>query len=306
MEQGIIAMGVPAQEGDVSVQSGLLPGRRPDQGVDQRLQLPERDLPARADLIAVDHGQSEMDELLAERDTVNRPPVHDHRRGHRAAVGRQGRGVEIKDVSLQGMKRSMSRQAEAERERRARIITADGEFQASKRLAAAANVVADNAATCGCGCSRPSRREVAAERNSTLVMPIPVELLRFFDEFTPSSGPTASAEDSASMGDFSDGAGQERNRPSRRWPTRPPSTRTCRSTSRTFLPSRSCHRLRRARSAPFHAVREDKGSSGGTGRPQTRRTTEPRPASSLNNQCRGRPGARPPAYGCRALPLPFA
>ncbi len=89
--------------------------------------------------------------------------------------------VEIKDVSLpEGMKRSMARQAEAERERRARIITADGEYQASKRLAAAANVMARDPAALQLRLLQ-TVVEVAAEKNSTLVMPIPVELLRFFD-----------------------------------------------------------------------------------------------------------------------------
>jgi regulator of protease activity HflC (stomatin/prohibitin superfamily) len=89
--------------------------------------------------------------------------------------------VEIKDVSLpEGMKRSMSRQAEAERERRARIIVADGEYQASKRLAAAANVMARDPAALQLRLLQ-TVVEVAAEKNSTLVMPIPVELLRFFD-----------------------------------------------------------------------------------------------------------------------------
>ena len=82
------------------------------------------------------------------------------------------------------MKRSMSRQAEAERERRARIITADGEYQASKRLAAAANVMARDPAALQLRLLQ-TVVEVAAEKNSTLVMPIPVELLRFFDKFTP-------------------------------------------------------------------------------------------------------------------------
>ena len=89
--------------------------------------------------------------------------------------------VEIKDVSLpEGMKRSIARQAEAERERRARIIVADGEYQASKRLAAAANVMARDPAALQLRLLQ-TVVEVAAEKNSTLVMPIPVELLRFFD-----------------------------------------------------------------------------------------------------------------------------
>jgi hypothetical protein len=116
--------------------------------------------------------------------------------------------VEIKDVSLpESMKRSMSRQAEAERERRARIITADGEYQASKRLAAAANVMARDPAALQLRLLQ-TVVEVAAEKNSTLVMPVPVELLRFFDKFTPPSAPAGgqqrSAADSASLADFGD------------------------------------------------------------------------------------------------------
>jgi regulator of protease activity HflC (stomatin/prohibitin superfamily) len=93
--------------------------------------------------------------------------------------------VEVKDVALpDSMKRSMSRQAEAERERRARVIAADGEFQASKRLADAARAMA---ATPGALQLRLLQTvvDVAAEKNSTLVMPFPVELLRFFDRVAP-------------------------------------------------------------------------------------------------------------------------
>jgi regulator of protease activity HflC (stomatin/prohibitin superfamily) len=76
------------------------------------------------------------------------------------------------------MKRSVSRQAAAERERRARIITADGEYQTSKRLAAAANVMARG----GAAAAAADRGRGRLERNRTLVMPVPVELLRFFDK----------------------------------------------------------------------------------------------------------------------------
>jgi hypothetical protein len=107
--------------------------------------------------------------------------------------------VEIKDVSLpESMKRSMSRQAEAERERRARIITADGEYQASKRLAAAANVMARDPAALQLRLLQ-TVVEVASERNSTLVMPVPVELLRFFEKMTPAAPDAGS---SASLADF--------------------------------------------------------------------------------------------------------
>ena len=148
-------------------------------------------------------GQSEMDQLLAERDTVNRELRRIIDEPTEGPWGIRVERVEIKDVSLpEGMKRSMSRQAEAERERRARIITADGEYQASKRLAAAANVMARDPAALQLRLLQ-TVVEVAGERNSTLVMPIPVELLRFFDKFTPPTAGAPSA-DSASMADFGD------------------------------------------------------------------------------------------------------
>jgi regulator of protease activity HflC (stomatin/prohibitin superfamily) len=149
-------------------------------------------------------GQSEMDQLLSERDSVNRELRRIIDEPTEGPWGVRVERVEIKDVSLpEGMKRSMSRQAEAERERRARIITADGEYQASKRLAAAANVMARDPAALQLRLLQ-TVVEVAAERNSTLVMPVPVELLRFFDKFTPPSaaGQDRPAADSASLADF--------------------------------------------------------------------------------------------------------
>jgi regulator of protease activity HflC (stomatin/prohibitin superfamily) len=149
-------------------------------------------------------GQSEMDQLLSERDSVNRELRRIIDEPTEGPWGIRVERVEIKDVSLpESMKRSMSRQAEAERERRARIITADGEYQASKRLAAAANVMARDPAALQLRLLQ-TVVEVAAERNSTLVMPIPVELLRFFDKFTPpaTADEGKSAADSASLADF--------------------------------------------------------------------------------------------------------
>jgi regulator of protease activity HflC (stomatin/prohibitin superfamily) len=146
-------------------------------------------------------GQSEMDQLLAERDTVNRELRQIIDEPTEGPWGIRVERVEIKDVSLpESMKRSMSRQAEAERERRARIITADGEYQASKRLAAAANVMARDPAALQLRLLQ-TVVEVAAERNSTLVMPVPVELLRFFEKVTP-AGPDAGL--SPSLADFGD------------------------------------------------------------------------------------------------------
>jgi len=127
-------------------------------------------------------GQSEMDELLSDRDRVNRQLCRIIDEPTEGPWGVKVERVEIKDVSLpEGMKRSIARQAEAERERRARIIVADGEYQASKRLAAAANVMARDPAALQLRLLQ-TVVEVAAEKNSTLVMPIPVELLRFFDK----------------------------------------------------------------------------------------------------------------------------
>ena len=146
-------------------------------------------------------GQSEMDQLLAERDSVNRELRRIIDEPTEGPWGIRVERVEIKDVSLpDSMKRSMSRQAEAERERRARIITADGEYQASKRLAMAANVMARDPAALQLRLLQ-TVVEVAGEQNSTLVMPVPVELLRFFEKMTP-AGP--GAELSPSLADFGD------------------------------------------------------------------------------------------------------
>jgi regulator of protease activity HflC (stomatin/prohibitin superfamily) len=144
-------------------------------------------------------GQSEMDQLLAERESVNRELRRVIDEPTEAPWGIRVERVEVKDVSLpEGMKRSMSRQAEAERERRARIITADGEYQASKRLAAAANVMARDPAALQLRLLQ-TVVEVAGERNSTLVMPVPVELLRFFEKASggppPVPAPAAEPDD---------------------------------------------------------------------------------------------------------------
>src|SRR6202167_3530170 len=126
-------------------------------------------------------GQSDMDQLLSERDKVNAHLKDVIDAPTEEPWGIRVERVEVKDVSLpESMKRSMSRQAEAERERRARIISADGEYQASKKLAQAAAVMAAAPAALQLRLLQ-TVGEVAAEKNSTLVMPVPVELLRFFD-----------------------------------------------------------------------------------------------------------------------------
>jgi regulator of protease activity HflC (stomatin/prohibitin superfamily) len=128
-------------------------------------------------------GKSDLDDLLTNRERLNQglelmidnPAVE---------WGIHIDRVEIKDVALPDtMKRSMSRQAEAERERRARVISAEGELQASDRLAKAAATMAD---TPGALQLRLLETivEVAAEKNSTLVLPFPVELLRYLENNT--------------------------------------------------------------------------------------------------------------------------
>jgi regulator of protease activity HflC (stomatin/prohibitin superfamily) len=126
-------------------------------------------------------GRSNMDQLLSEREQVNAELKDVIDAPTEGPWGIRVERVEVKDISLpESMKRSMSRQAEAERERRARIIAADGEYQASKKLAQAATVMAADPAALQLRLLQ-TVVEVAAEKNSTLVMPFPVELLRFFD-----------------------------------------------------------------------------------------------------------------------------
>ncbi|MEU0520264.1 slipin family protein [Streptosporangium sp. NPDC006007] len=129
-------------------------------------------------------GKSELDDLLSNRERLNQglelmidsPAV-----GWGVHIDR----VEIKDVALpESMKRSMSRQAEAERERRSRVITAEGELQASKKLAEAAETMTGHPAALQLRLLQ-TVVEVAAEKNSTLVLPFPVELLRFLERATP-------------------------------------------------------------------------------------------------------------------------
>jgi regulator of protease activity HflC (stomatin/prohibitin superfamily) len=126
-------------------------------------------------------GQSTMDQLLSERAVIN-ARIKDVIDGPTEQPwGIRVERIEVKDVSLpESMKRSMSRQAEAERERRAVIIMADGEYQASRKLAQAAAVMAADPAALQLRLLQ-TLVEVAAEKNKTIVVPIPVELLRYFD-----------------------------------------------------------------------------------------------------------------------------
>ena len=139
-------------------------------------------------------GQNDLDQLLSGREQVNAHLKDVIDAPTEGPWGILVERVELKDISLpESMKRSMSRQAEAERERRARVIAADGEYQASTRLAEAATVMSADPAALQLRLLQ-TVAEVAAEKNSTLVMPFPVELLRFFDNASPGPGrPRASA-----------------------------------------------------------------------------------------------------------------
>ncbi|MEU4149352.1 slipin family protein [Streptomyces sp. NPDC026659] len=141
-------------------------------------------------------GKSDLDDLLSNREKLNEglelmidsPAV-----GWGVQIDR----VEIKDVSLPDtMKRSMARQAEADRERRARIINADAEFQASKKLAQAAQQMADTPAALQLRLLQ-TVMAVSAEKNSTLVLPIPVELLHFLERGNRQATPSDNGDRTA-------------------------------------------------------------------------------------------------------------
>ncbi len=163
-------------------------------------------------------GKSELDDLLSNREKLNQG-LELMLETPAASWGVEIDRVEIKDVALpEGMKRSMSRQAEAERERRSRVITADGEFQASQRLADAAQAMAGTPAALQLRLLQ-TMVEVAAEKNSTLVLPFPVEMLRYFDAVAggapaaaerATSAETADAQDPAEPPDLTDPAGLPR------------------------------------------------------------------------------------------------
>jgi regulator of protease activity HflC (stomatin/prohibitin superfamily) len=129
-------------------------------------------------------GRAELDDLLSNREKLGAELTEIIDAPSEQPWGVKVERVEVKDVTLpESMKRSMSRQAEAERERRARVIAADGEFQASKKLAQAAATMSADPAALQLRLLQ-TVAEVAAEKNSTLVMPFPVELLRFLERAT--------------------------------------------------------------------------------------------------------------------------
>ncbi|WP_078854840.1 slipin family protein [Streptomyces sp. NRRL F-5135] len=143
-------------------------------------------------------GKSDLDDLLSNREKLNQGlelMIDSPSIGWGVQIDR----VEIKDVSLpETMKRSMARQAEADRERRARVINADAELQASKKLAEAAAQMADQPAALQLRLLQ-TVVAVAAEKNSTLVLPFPVELLRFLERATPTEAAEAARNVSAAV-----------------------------------------------------------------------------------------------------------
>ena len=124
-------------------------------------------------------GQAEMDELLAERDTLNRrlQEIIDQQT---EPWGVKVRAVELKQIDLpEEMRRAMAKQAEAEREKRAKLIHADGELQAAQRLADASAILSHEPAALQLRYLQ-TLTEIATEKNSTIIFPLPMELIRPF------------------------------------------------------------------------------------------------------------------------------
>jgi regulator of protease activity HflC (stomatin/prohibitin superfamily) len=124
-------------------------------------------------------GQADLDSLLSERDQLNEQlqTIID---AHTDPWGIKVSAVEVKHVDLpQEMQRAMARQAEAEREKRAKIIHADGELQASKSLAEAASAFSANPVTLHLRYLQ-TLTEIAAEQNSTILFPLPIDLISAF------------------------------------------------------------------------------------------------------------------------------
>jgi regulator of protease activity HflC (stomatin/prohibitin superfamily) len=143
-------------------------------------------------------GQSELDELLANREKINLQlqQIIDEQTepwGVKVSV------VEVKDVELPDtMKRAMARQAEAEREKRAKIIHAEGELQASRGLAEAAGVMATQPATIQLRYLQ-TLTEIGAERNSTIVFPLPIDVLTMFTGRAAGASPAPAAPGPAAV-----------------------------------------------------------------------------------------------------------
>lgn len=143
-------------------------------------------------------GQAELDELLSQREEINKrlQVVIDEQT---EPFGVKVTGVEVRDVALpEGMKRAMAAQAESERERRAKIINAQGEFEAAEKLTQAAALISQQPAALTLRYLQ-SMREIASERSSTTILPIPIDLLTPFIDMMKriNPAPTDSGADNA-------------------------------------------------------------------------------------------------------------
>jgi regulator of protease activity HflC (stomatin/prohibitin superfamily) len=126
-------------------------------------------------------GQAELDELLAERESINRK-LQEIIDQQTEPWGVKVRAVELKQIDLPlDMQRAMAKQAEAEREKRSKVIHAEGEFQAAQRLADASNVLASSPAALQLRYLQ-TLAEIATEHSSTILFPIPIDILRPFYE----------------------------------------------------------------------------------------------------------------------------
>lgn len=124
-------------------------------------------------------GQAELDELLSQREKINLT-LQEIIDRHTDPWGIKVTGVEVKDVSLpEGMKRAMARQAETERERRAKIINAEGEFQAAEKLVQAAAMISEQPIALQLRFLQ-TMREISSEHNTTTFLPIPLDLFAPF------------------------------------------------------------------------------------------------------------------------------
>src|SRR5882724_5303966 len=126
-------------------------------------------------------GQSELDDLLSQREKINHK-LQQIIDANTEPWGVKVSNVEVKQIDLpQEMQRAMAKQAEAERERRSKVIAAEGEFQASQRLADAAKILSENSSALTLRYLQ-TLREIATEKNSTTIFPVPIDLLKPFLE----------------------------------------------------------------------------------------------------------------------------
>ena len=124
-------------------------------------------------------GQSELDDLLSQRDKINRK-LQQIIDTNTEPWGVKVSNVEVKQIDLpQEMQRAMAKQAEAERERRSKVIAAEGEFQAAQRLADAARILNEHPSALTLRYLQ-TLREIATENNSTTIFPVPIDLLKPF------------------------------------------------------------------------------------------------------------------------------